>query len=135
MRSDGLRVTLLSAVGIPAFVGGTIALLESRGSAHLVFALVFAGGGAALVLAAIRGWPVGPVGWLATGGLGLAAFASTLSLWSAEPLWPVAALHGIFWWLLAVLLVVPAAQATRALQRARQLADRARDDLGRDVRS
>jgi hypothetical protein len=123
MRTDGPRLVLLSAVGIPTFIVGAIALLEARGYRQIAFAFAIAAGGSTLVWLAVSGRSVGRPAWLATGILGLIAFGASLPVWRAEALWPTAALHAIFWWMAAVLLVVPAGQAIRAVRRARQVAN------------
>jgi hypothetical protein len=52
------------------------------------------------------------------GVVGLAAFGLSLSRWQGDLRGAV--LAGVFWWVAGVLLVLPAAQAIRAAQRARR---------------
>ena len=133
MRTDGPRLVLLSAVGIPISILGVIALLGAQGFRQIAFAFVIAAGGSTLVWLAVSGRAVGRTAWLVTGILGLAACAVSLAVWRAEALWPVAALRAIFCWMVAVLLVVPAGQAIRTVRRVRQVVNQA--PRGRGVES
>lgn len=130
---DGPRLVLLSTVGIPNFIVGAIALLEARDHRQFAFAFTIAAGGSTLVWLAVSGRPVGRAAWLVTGILGLVAFGVSQWVWRAETLWPTATLHAAFCWMAAVLLVVPAGQAIRAVRRAWRVANQA--PSGRGVES
>jgi hypothetical protein len=131
MRMDGPRLVLLSAVGIPNSIVGTIALLEARDYRQIAFAFAIAAGGSTLVWLAASGRPVGRAAWLVTGLLGLISFGVSQVVWCSEALWPTAALHAIFCWMAAVLVVVPASQASRAVRSAWQVVNQAPN--GRDI--
>jgi hypothetical protein len=122
MRTDGPRVVLLSAIGIPIAIVAAIDLRDSRG-AGLTFAFMLAMSLSAAVWVAVRSRLVGRASWLVMGVAGLAAFGLSLSEWQGDLRGAV--LAGVFWWVAGVLLVLPAAQAIRAIQRARRAIRRA----------
>jgi hypothetical protein len=117
MRTDGPRVALLSAIGIPIAVVAAIDPPDSQGP-ELAFAFMLAVSLSAVVWLAVSSWLVGRASWLAIGVAGLAAFGLSLSARHGSLM--ATALAGIFWWLAGVLLVLPAGQAIRAIQRARR---------------
>jgi hypothetical protein len=121
MRTDGQRVALLCAFGIPVAIAAAIYLPDTpsdRPVTQVVVAFVLAGGLSAVVWLAVSSRQVDRAPWVAMGVVGLAAFGLSLSVRHGDPM--EAVLGGVFWWFAGVLFVVPAGQAIRAIQRARR---------------
>ena len=133
MRTDGPRVALLSAIGIPVAIVAAIDLPDSHGS-EFALAFMLAVSLSAVVWLTVSGRAVGRASWLAMAVVGLAAFGWSLSERQGSLMG--AALAGIFWWLAGVLLILPAGQAIGAIQRARRAIRQAPYGQGaRDIES
>ncbi len=125
MRTDGLRVLVLSVVGVGAAVLGGVNLLGSPMHGDLAVTVVLGGGGAVLVWLASSGRMVGLAGWLTTLIISLVAFVLRLLTAQTESPLVSAAMSAIFWWFAAVLVVMPVRQVLHAIQQARRVADNA----------
>jgi len=109
---------LPSAIGIPIAIVAAIDLPDSHGAERTFAFMLAVSLSAAVVWVAVSSRHVGRGSWLAMGVAGLAAFG--LSLSGRQGNLVDAVLSGIFWWLAGALLVLPAGQALRAIQRARR---------------
>ena len=118
MRTDRPRVTLPSVIGIPIAIVAAIDLPDSQGAERTFAFMLAVSLSAAVVWVAVSSRHVGRASWLAMGVAGLAAFGPSLSERQGNLM--DAVLGGVFWWLAAALLVLPAGQAIRAVQRARR---------------